>query len=222
MAQAKAKRPREHDEQALPPYSMVLQWDPDDAIFVVTVPELPGCRTHGKTYDKAVKKGQAAIRSWLHAADHWGTPIPAPQTRSYAADTVVMPDLQALGQFAAHIARLTPEPEAMPPELLEELRPLIEGAVDKSEDERVALFIGQTLGGELPPDARAWMDAGIARAMIAYLQMVGLMPASPDASEKLEFPTSMRRGPRDVSAPDMDEVKRQAGAAGSRRGPREE
>ena len=38
-------------------YSMVIQWDPRDDIYVVTVPELPGCRTHGKTYKKAVRQG---------------------------------------------------------------------------------------------------------------------------------------------------------------------
>ena len=37
----------------LPPYSLLMVWDPDDEIFVVTVPELPGCRTHGTTYEEA-------------------------------------------------------------------------------------------------------------------------------------------------------------------------
>ena len=27
-------------------YSMVIQWDSRDNIYVVTVPELPGCKTH--------------------------------------------------------------------------------------------------------------------------------------------------------------------------------
>ncbi len=35
-------------------YSMNIQYDPVDRIYVVTVPELPGCRTHGKTYEEAV------------------------------------------------------------------------------------------------------------------------------------------------------------------------
>jgi predicted RNase H-like HicB family nuclease len=63
----------------VPPYSMRLDWDPDDRIFVVTVPELPGCLTHGATYEEAARKGRAAIASWLAAARHWGTPIPAPR-----------------------------------------------------------------------------------------------------------------------------------------------
>jgi predicted RNase H-like HicB family nuclease len=28
-------------------YSMVIEWKPEGSVLVVTVPELPGCRTHG-------------------------------------------------------------------------------------------------------------------------------------------------------------------------------
>jgi predicted RNase H-like HicB family nuclease len=41
-------------------YSMLIQWDPRDQIYVVSVPELPGCMTHGRTYEEAVQQGQAA------------------------------------------------------------------------------------------------------------------------------------------------------------------
>ena len=60
-------------------YSMIIQWDEDDKIFIVNVPELPGCMTHGKTYEEAVKQGKEAIEGWLNVAKdlHW--PIPSPQ-----------------------------------------------------------------------------------------------------------------------------------------------
>jgi predicted RNase H-like HicB family nuclease len=67
----------EHDDYGH--YSMILEWDPEDAIYVVTVPELPGCRTHGRTYEEAARQGQDAIESWIDAARAWGTPIPAPR-----------------------------------------------------------------------------------------------------------------------------------------------
>lgn len=67
----------EHEESIH--YSMVLEWDPRDSIFVVTVPELPGCRTHGKTYVEAVKQGQEAIEGWIDAARSWGDPVPPPR-----------------------------------------------------------------------------------------------------------------------------------------------
>ena len=71
------------DEAATMHYLMVLQWDSDDQIFVVTVPELPGCRTHGATYEEAVRQGRDAIESWIDAARAWGRPVPQP--RVYAA-----------------------------------------------------------------------------------------------------------------------------------------
>ncbi len=60
-------------------YSMVIQWDPVDQIYVVSVPELPGCMTHGKTYEEAVQQGQDAIESWLQVAEELGRPIPSPR-----------------------------------------------------------------------------------------------------------------------------------------------
>ncbi len=60
-------------------YSMVIQWDEDDKIFIVNVPELPGCMTHGKTYEEAVKKGKEAIEGWLNVAKDLKWPIPSPQ-----------------------------------------------------------------------------------------------------------------------------------------------
>jgi hypothetical protein len=35
-------------------YSMLLEWDPEDEIYVVTAPELPGCLRHGRTLEEAI------------------------------------------------------------------------------------------------------------------------------------------------------------------------
>lgn len=43
------------------------------------VPELPGCMTHGKTYEEAVKQGKEAIEGWLNVAKDLNWPIPSPQ-----------------------------------------------------------------------------------------------------------------------------------------------
>lgn len=59
-------------------YSMVIQWSDEDAAYIVTVPELPGCITHGATYEEAVQQGQDAIASWIDANRAWGRPIPEP------------------------------------------------------------------------------------------------------------------------------------------------
>lgn len=60
-------------------YSMVIQWDSRDNIFVVRVPELPGCVTHGTTYEEAIQQGKDAIESWIMAALADNEPLPAPK-----------------------------------------------------------------------------------------------------------------------------------------------
>jgi predicted RNase H-like HicB family nuclease len=64
---------------------MIIQWDANDQIYVVSVPELPGCMTHGQTYEEAVQQGQDAIESWIMAALADNDPIPAPNLATYAA-----------------------------------------------------------------------------------------------------------------------------------------
>ena len=66
-------------EQQYDRYSMLIQWDDYDHIYVVTVPELPGCQTHGKTLEEAIKQGRDAIESWIDARRASGRAIPAPR-----------------------------------------------------------------------------------------------------------------------------------------------
>lgn len=67
-------------------YSMILEWEPEGKVFIATVPELPGCRTHGHSYEEAVQRGQEAAEGWIEAMRHWDRPIPPP--RYFALDTV--------------------------------------------------------------------------------------------------------------------------------------
>ncbi len=64
-------------------YSMIIEWSDEDQAYIVTVPELPGCRTHGSTYEEAIQQGQDAIESWIMAAIADNDPIPPP--KKYAA-----------------------------------------------------------------------------------------------------------------------------------------
>ena len=59
-------------------YSMNIKWSDEDQAYIVTVPELPGCKTHGATYQEAVTQGQDAIESWIMVAQESGRPIPPP------------------------------------------------------------------------------------------------------------------------------------------------
>lgn len=60
-------------------YSMILEWEPQGAVYVVTVPELPGCRTHGKTLSEAVRRGLEVTEGWIESAREWGEPVPPPK-----------------------------------------------------------------------------------------------------------------------------------------------
>ena len=44
-------------------YSVIIQWNDEDEAYIVTFPELPGCKTYGKTREEAVQRGQDAIES---------------------------------------------------------------------------------------------------------------------------------------------------------------
>ena len=65
-------------------YSMIIQWDARDNIYVVSVPELPGCRTHGKTYEEAIKNALEVIELWIEDAQKAGEPIPPPRAIAIA------------------------------------------------------------------------------------------------------------------------------------------
>lgn len=57
-------------------YSVIMEWDATDRIYVVTVPELPGCMTHGSTLEEASSQAKDAIEGWVDACRAWGHPIP--------------------------------------------------------------------------------------------------------------------------------------------------
>lgn len=60
------------------PYVRQLAWHPDDGLWVVAVPDLPGCFAHGSTPAEALAQSEAAIAAWLASAAADGLPAPAP------------------------------------------------------------------------------------------------------------------------------------------------
>lgn len=59
-------------------YMVHVHWSQEDGAYVVSVPELPGCSTHGESYEVAIKNAQDAIASWIEGARESGYPIPEP------------------------------------------------------------------------------------------------------------------------------------------------
>ena len=62
-------------------YELIIFWDDSDQIFVVDVPELPGCMAHGRTKSEAIADAEAAIDLWIETAKEDGIPIPEPRGR---------------------------------------------------------------------------------------------------------------------------------------------
>lgn len=59
-------------------YSLLIQWSDQDRAYIVSVPELPGCHTHGRTRDDAVAMGEEAVALWLAGLRAFALPVPEP------------------------------------------------------------------------------------------------------------------------------------------------
>jgi predicted RNase H-like HicB family nuclease len=62
-------------------YELIIFWDDSDQIFVVDVPELPGCMAHGHTKREAIANAETAIDLWIETAKEDGIAIPEPRGR---------------------------------------------------------------------------------------------------------------------------------------------
>lgn len=59
-------------------YQMIITWSEDDDAFLVTVPDLPGCMSDGKTIAEAVENAKTTITEWIKVAEELGRPVPEP------------------------------------------------------------------------------------------------------------------------------------------------
>jgi predicted RNase H-like HicB family nuclease len=60
-------------------YDSIIYWDQADGIFVVEVPELAGCKAHGKTKREALESAEQTEALWLETARSQGREIPSPK-----------------------------------------------------------------------------------------------------------------------------------------------
>jgi predicted RNase H-like HicB family nuclease len=76
-------------------YSMLIQWSDEDQVFVVSLPEFGGCKTHGLTYRSAVKHGVEALESLIDAyqAEGWALPNPT----IFSSESLEEPEARAIG-----------------------------------------------------------------------------------------------------------------------------
>ena len=62
-------------------YEVIIYWSNDDESFIAEVPELPGCRADGATYQEAIANAEVVIREWIETAKELGRQIPEPKGR---------------------------------------------------------------------------------------------------------------------------------------------
>jgi predicted RNase H-like HicB family nuclease len=62
-------------------YEIILYWSDLDQVVIAEVPELPGCKTHGDTYEEALAMAQEAMQAWMDVARETGRPVPEPKGR---------------------------------------------------------------------------------------------------------------------------------------------
>lgn len=61
-------------------YSMILEYVPEEEVFFVKFPDLPGCLAHGVSEIEAIMAGYRARNSWLETAKEAGWKIPEPKS----------------------------------------------------------------------------------------------------------------------------------------------
>lgn len=59
-------------------FAIVVEFDPEEKVYNVSVPSLPGCFTWGPTEAQAVENAKDAIRCYLDMLREAGDPIPQP------------------------------------------------------------------------------------------------------------------------------------------------
>ena len=59
-------------------YSILIQYDDTDNIYVAKIPELQGCMAHGKTYEDAMREIKIALELWIETAKDNEINIPEP------------------------------------------------------------------------------------------------------------------------------------------------
>ena len=57
-------------------YTIILEPDPEEGGYTVTVPALPGCVTQGETIEEAIVMAKDAIRLYIETLIAEGQPVP--------------------------------------------------------------------------------------------------------------------------------------------------
>jgi DNA-binding transcriptional regulator YiaG len=59
-------------------YSLLIQWSPEQDIFMAMSPEFPQMKTHGETQEEALAMGVEVVALWISALRDDGEQLPQP------------------------------------------------------------------------------------------------------------------------------------------------
>jgi predicted RNase H-like HicB family nuclease len=62
-----------------PKYDLRIYWSREDNVFIVEIPDLPGCMAHGSTPAEAGANATDAIAAWIATAREVGREVPEPR-----------------------------------------------------------------------------------------------------------------------------------------------
>ena len=65
-------------------YTIILEPEPEEGGYTVTVPALPGCRTQGESIEECIERAREAIAAWIADTEAAGEPVPIEEVRPQA------------------------------------------------------------------------------------------------------------------------------------------
>ncbi|MBI3979569.1 MAG: type II toxin-antitoxin system HicB family antitoxin [Chloroflexi bacterium] len=68
-------------------YTIILQPEPEEGGYSVSVPVLPGCHTQGDTLEEAIANAREAIQAYIESLEQDGEPVP--EERDHAQAIVI-------------------------------------------------------------------------------------------------------------------------------------
>lgn len=57
-------------------YDLTVYWSEVDRVYIVEVPELPGCMADGDSREEAEANARKAIENWIDIAKEFGRVVP--------------------------------------------------------------------------------------------------------------------------------------------------
>lgn len=60
-------------------FPVVVEYDPEEGVYLVECPVIPGCYTDGQTYEEALENIKDAIALCIESRQAVGDPVPVPE-----------------------------------------------------------------------------------------------------------------------------------------------